>query len=151
MSGKSTWSDEQKATIRALWPDHSASIIGAQLGKTRCSIIGMARRLGLARKAKYENLAEIVPLRQKRPPMANSVAMEPPPEAPRRRPVGRPVSLLDAKDFQCKAILEGQKDENGLAMVCGQRISDGQPYSFCAYHLSLYVNKGRSQCQPPIW
>jgi GcrA cell cycle regulator len=46
------WNEENVATLKQLWPDHSAGQIAAKMGCTRNSIIGKSARLGLTMETK---------------------------------------------------------------------------------------------------
>ena len=151
MAGKSTWSDDHKALVRSLWPTHSASIIGDQLGCSRMAIIGLAHRMGLPKKNRNENVGELVPMHH-RPQNAFRTKKVPEPWVPPIRTYPQNftgVPLMQAKDYQCRAIIEGRTDADGLAMCCGKPVPEGQPYLFCAYHLSIFTTKGRYPCQSP--
>lgn len=49
---ESFWTDENKQTVRELWPTHSASKIAAKLGTSRNAVMGMAWRMKLSKRAK---------------------------------------------------------------------------------------------------
>ncbi|RFC66479.1 hypothetical protein DYI37_03285 [Fulvimarina endophytica] len=55
-----------------------------------------------------------------------------------RLPVSRPVSLMDAGAFQCRAILGGNGAETMFcgADTCGSRLT------YCADHLAIVIGKG---------
>ena len=87
MAGKETWTPEQTARLVALWPDNSASIIGAEIGMTRDAVIGKAWRLGLPNKLKNENVRELVPMHKKPPVSVTRVTVQP----TQKHNLGRPT------------------------------------------------------------
>lgn len=122
--GRPTWAPEHLAMLKEHWPTKSSGEIAAMLGKSRGAVMGMKRRLGLEAKI----------------PSGNRHGHGPRVRKP--EPQYLPVSLMEARPNQCRAVLDGLKDKDGLAMVCGKPIVWGQPFSFCSKHLAEYTTKG---------
>lgn len=93
-----TWTDEAIATLRALWPDHSASQIGEKLGKTRMAVIGKANRLDLP--AKGGSFRTERKERKRATPPPRVVRAVPRLPAPPPSPLSR--SLMDLEPHQCR-------------------------------------------------
>lgn len=131
--------------LTKLWPTMSAGKIGERLDRNRNSIIGKAHRMGLkkgnpkppAAKGAKTYVNPIVVIAKK--------ASKPLPEStpPAQPSLGNSVPLLDARRDQCRAIIGSTDDGRDLATVCGDKIVEGQSYSYCAYHLSRYTTSGR--------
>ncbi|HEY6021096.1 MAG TPA: GcrA family cell cycle regulator [Candidatus Paceibacterota bacterium] len=135
--------ENDKRTIKKLWPTNSASEIGALIGRTRNSVIGAVHRMKLPPK-KTINQTEgggrpkAEPQFIPKPPRPKAPAPTEPQSAFR-------VSLMDARADQCKAIVGSTDDPNGLATVCGGPVPEGQAYEFCAFHLAKYTQPPRSR------
>ena len=125
-----SWTEDQLAILRDNWPTKTSSEIAEMVGKTRSAVMGMKGRLGLESK---------IPSRKKhkakRPYKAKKIKPEPP-------VVQLPVPLMEAKHGQCRAVIEGITDKDGLAMVCGKPTVWGKPFSFCSEHFEKYTTRG---------
>ena len=133
------WSEERKTALKNLWPTHTGSQIAKILGVSRNAVVGMAHRMKLVSKSPHRSQGG----RPKREPEPVLFFRPPPIERPvPTQPWSGPsVPLLDAKADQCRAIVGSTDDFRGLATVCGDKIVEGQSFSFCAYHLSKYTLK----------
>jgi hypothetical protein len=114
---RGSWTDERIALLRKLWGEGlPASVIGAQLGKSRSSILGKVERLRrLASNARPSKAG------QSNTTLMESAALEigslhgPPPPAPRRRgksesprakPKARGKGLLELTNDCCRWLIE---------------------------------------------
>lgn len=135
--GMPGWPQGDIETLKQLWPDESSAAIAGVLGRTRNAIIGMAHRLGLPIKNKSGDTRkgqERAPRRvAQRPRKIRVVRKVGPPEQ------SQPISLMKAGRFHCRAIIESERDEDGLAMVCGKPIVRGQAFSFCSECLQRFT------------
>lgn len=127
------WRDDEKQFLKDSWATMSAGFIGDRLGRTRNAVIGQAHRLGMLTKGKrrfFTKENERKPTTRHRPMLF---------KARPELPYSGAIPLIESDAFHCKAIIDGQKDKNGLVMVCGKPIVDGQPFSFCSDHLERYT------------
>lgn len=85
------WHPHELEQLVALWEaGHTGAYIAGKLGKTRCSVLGKVRRLGLVRKAKAEP-SNVTPLRPGpivTAPVVETVNREPCPRCGVRGDVG---------------------------------------------------------------
>lgn len=141
------WSVENVEILRDLRQRGlSGQAIAAEMHITRSSAIGKLARLGIA--APFVTAAPKKP----KPPKAPKVPRAPkavviqfskstaPMTIPAAPPTqnSKPVSILDAKPWQCRSVLD-QRDQRGrhsLAMYCGDVQFAGS--SYCAFHFALY-------------
>lgn len=127
------WTQGEDDILTDVWMDKTPAEIAEILGKTRNAIIGRASRLNLPKKAPGRTPGAS---RKPRAPYVRKpkpVVTTPPPT-----PQG-PIPLIEATAFQCKAVIDGIKDENGLAMVCGKPIVEGKAFSFCSEHFKRFT------------
>lgn len=132
--GHPTWKEDDVQTLIQLWPIEKPQVVAERLGKTRNAIIGMANRLGLAPKALGRPRGYSMPNRARPKKSKPPKPLEPP-----KVVESGPTPLLKATAFQCKTVIDNMKDENGLAMVCGKPIVEGQTFSFCSEHLKRFT------------
>lgn len=123
------WSIAEVARLKALYAaDASFSVIAAEFNRSRSSISGMTRRLGLA-KRQVRNAAKASP--KPRPVIVPKRTPVPPRPMRPIAPSLHPVPLLDAQPAHCRAILD-QRDARGGVLFCGD---PKQPdSSYCPTH-----------------
>ena len=139
------WTEDEVAILKRDWLDKTADVLGQAIGRSRNAVIGMAHRLNLPTKGIVGNRtkgAERTAGRRRDP------NKPPRPKAPPKvihriiKAHTGPVPLLDSKPHHCRFVIDGLKDTNGLAMICGKQIVSGQPFSFCSEHLPRFTTKG---------
>jgi hypothetical protein len=140
MANPTPWPDNERETLRELWSTNAAAAIALVLGRTRNAVIGMARRMNLPPKANTGGGYHPKPgtVRNTHPKVSLKKVIhrvEPRPEA------SGPVPLMEALSHHCRSVLD-LKDKDGLPMVCGKPIVEGQTFSFCSEHLKQYTTKG---------
>lgn len=130
------WSPKDIELASKMWVDgQSGTLIGLAIGKTRSSVVGKMKRLGLDRPA------GVVLHAMARPPGVSRSAIyrrraavpEPAPSAP---PSQHPVNLMELEQWHCRAILN-EPDHDDPAMYCGDPKADGS--SYCPFHFGLYT------------
>lgn len=173
MTKNPKWGEYDTKTLTALWEaGMAASAIGKEMGRTRNSIIGRAHRLGLSRRGKTllkaDGRSKAIRKRKPKAPKQVKLWVKPRPPAPWRqketvivKPDGsKKVSLLQVRDYQCRAIVEYADGKLEGAICCGEAVTvnryTGQPISWCAYHHSIYFEppkEGRDGRRPvaPNW
>lgn len=148
MSG---WTDEELARLRQLWdqsdPRLSAAQIGVALGKTKNSVVGMARRQGLD--------ARISPIKRPDRPdgarprarISKHGAKTLPPVAvdvPAAAPPAPPAPRAPAKP--CRFLLKTARETGNWPLYCDQPVrpaaEGGGPY--CREHAALCYQPGTS-------
>lgn len=134
--GMPSWSEEHLQILKDNWPTRTSGEIAEMVGKSRGAVMGMKRRLGLESKKPSGNQhpPNPNPGRKRYTSTIRKLRPRPEPQAP--------VPLMDARIDQCRAVIDGIKDKDGLAMVCGKPIVFGQAFSFCSEHLQQYTTKG---------
>jgi hypothetical protein len=139
------WTEDEVAMLKRDWLDKTADVIGNAIGRSRNAVIGMAHRLNLPAKGIVGNRTRGVHRTAGRRRDPNRPPRPVAPKVIHRKieSTKGPIPLLESGPFHCKTIIEGQTDENGLAMVCGKHVVSGQAFSFCAEHLKQFTHKGR--------
>jgi GcrA cell cycle regulator len=145
---KLQWPQEKIDVLRAKWPDHSAREIAMMIGKTRNSVIGKARRLGLGKKENNGPGANLVnkPPRPKRPEnkeknkRVRSQKPKPPTPVVEGKPIGNstPIGIMKLRSNTCRAPVG--YDRKGLTTYCGCETFSGKP--FCPTHCRLFYVQG---------
>ena len=125
------WTPDQVEILKKSWPTKTGGEIAAMTGKTRNAVMGMAHRLKLPPKAPSGGKRKSFK-RFKSKQIKVTVAEKLP----------EPVPLMEARHGQCRAIIEGIKDKDGLAMVCGKPTVWNKPFSFCSEHFEQYTTRG---------
>jgi GcrA cell cycle regulator len=127
-----TWTEAQLDRLRELAEAHQLSCaeMGRELGKTKNSIVGKMRRLGI-NKLSSASAAFVDPKRTTQPPAKSE------PKASPYRPPSLPtmgilecVHLLDVTHNQCR-----WPHSDDYKLCCGRSIIKGYPY--CAAHVSV--------------
>lgn len=129
--GLPSWTEDQLKILKDNWPTKTSGEIAVMTGKTRNAVMGMAHRLHLQSKASSGKRKTYK--RDYKPRI----------KPPKPKPVpSLPVPLMEAGYGQCRAIIDGKRDKDGLAMVCGKPTVFGKPFSFCSEHLEKYTVRG---------
>lgn len=132
------WTKEQLELARTLWLEGAtAATIAAKVGKSRNSVVGKMKRLGLLNIANRPR-PQLCSARRK------TVKAEPAPTPVEPEPVvefapKNPVLLNQLRPIHCRAIL-GDVGPDGFAWYCGDPKAEGS--SWCSHHRGLYF-------QPP--
>ncbi|HEY1896908.1 MAG TPA: GcrA family cell cycle regulator [Terracidiphilus sp.] len=148
--GSSTWTEAQDEYLREHYgQDLSARQIGNELCLSRNAVIGRARRLGIEVVPRPRNPER--PRRRASPKRGVPRPADPqPPRATEMSAelfpiVSRPVSLLQAQDHHCRAIV-GERD--GIALYCGADKQSGS--SFCPGHYARFYLPMRRATGEPV-
>jgi hypothetical protein len=143
---KNPWTPEKTELLKSLWAieSNTASIIQRILGSSfsRNSVIGKARRLGLALRI---DPTEPSSGKRARGAMAKRIAMGEKKafRAPRPmkivpiKPIEKAIGIIDLKNNTCRWPLE-ERDDWGHIFYCGDTEADlarGLPY--CPFHTKL--------------
>lgn len=150
---KQDWSDEHIQVLREQWDKGlSGSQIGAMIGKTRCSVIGKARRLNLPRREPRNGhmAGTVLSKRPRKPPPPRGAKPSPDkkvfkhlkgkPVSPKHYPAAvpltdkPPIGIMQLRRNSCRAIVGHGPD--GLAVYCGDETFQGK--SFCEGHCAMY-------------
>ena len=129
------WKEKEDQVLKDNWVDHSAAEISKMLGRSRCSIIGRAARMGLPRKTNARKprpvgirpvLLKPVAPKKKRPKRKvwnnkrNPEKLEKPVRVLEPHPVldGVGVHILEALPWHCREVIG--KGPDLLARFCGK-------------------------------
>lgn len=148
------WTFEHDETAKKMWAKgYTAAQIGAQLGRTRNSVIGRLHRLKVPKRdnelmdkrarrypdqSKLEKRMRVAFQRMRfasKPTRQIVFALHPHNNPHREKNVG----LLAAEFGQCREIVNDRGDD-GLAVFCGEQTATG---SFCPYHSYMNFNDTR--------
>lgn len=142
MAQRTLWTEEEVEILKRDWMLKTSKEIGVSIGKTGNAVIGMAHRLNLPIKGTSNTMGV------RKPKLAYKKRTPPKPRRPQPVELSTgPIPLIEATSAQCKAVVDGIKDENGLAMVCGKPIVEGKAFSFCSEHFKRFTttsNRGVS-------
>jgi len=138
---RGAWKEEEIEQLRKFWAIKwmSTAVMADKIGKSKGSICGMARRLGLPiKKPPAKRTPSTLPRqpRIKREPTAPNpgpadltvvdTLVEP------QKPSGGGVPLLEASAYHCRAIIDVK-----ALLICGEPVVEGK--AWCPYHLSRFT------------
>lgn len=138
------WNEDRVTSLKAMWADgKSARLIAAELGVTRNSIIGKARRLGLEARvaAKKRPDPHLVAKVGKVANLVRRTTVLHGPASPQKRSMAG-VSILDVGQGQCRTIIGTGTDPNGLAVMCGEPVYENT--SWCEKHFLQHTTFRRA-------
>ncbi len=124
------WTPEEDGKLIEMWARMTARMVAGLIGRSRNAVIGRARRLGL------QPSGAIDPERRYVKPKP-----EPKPEPAQPIPQGLGIAFLDARQYQCRAIMEYEPEPPHLARFCGQPTSSMTGLSYCPEHLKVYTTR----------
>ena len=134
-----SWTAEREQILREKFADHSATAIGIELGVSRNTIIGKARRLGLV-KAGHNSVVvrQASPIPVRRLPKVQPIYRAPkiPINIPEVEFVSLNISIgeLDASFRKCRWPIDGEP-----MTYCGhENVKDK---SFCPHHCAMAYDK----------
>ncbi len=130
------WTDEDIRVLRKLWPDNSASVIGALLGKSRNAVIGKAGRLKLPAKGKPTTVAKRGTAGRSKSTLKRSESLQRAQGLTNRRPVQPvdkgtgtihrasipPVSVILSATDEALSLLAARGFEESAALIQVRRI-----------------------------
>lgn len=149
----STWTVEQVAILRELWPqkEHTARAIGAIVHMTKNAVISKANRLHLPAKRRISAGKG----RKRRTPTKakpfiwrwDAAERKEPTPLPMQEPaVGGGIPFLEVEPHHCRAVIG--KGDDGLALYCGNEkmvhpiyregIIQPERRAFCPWHCKKY-------------
>lgn len=135
--------EDEIGLVRTLWDQGlSGSQIGRRIGRTRNSILGLARRLGLPSRDQIKsatdsaNMQWMLRRRRKAKPISGASLRRKAPEprhqtpaTPVEAPAHPPVALLDLKPWHCRYPVEGG--------FCGAKTCSRGSRKWCAHHADI--------------
>lgn len=134
------WTDAEARILTEIWSDKGLSaerMIEFLPGRTRNSIIGMARRLKLPSKKGKPTGRPPRPKKEAAVPIRpiTHIAHKPPALTP---PQGPFIPFMKSNSTTCRAIMDG-RGEDGLALFCSNKKTEDS--SFCPYHYDIFYQK----------
>jgi hypothetical protein len=128
---KPVWSDEEIQKLRALYPSHSASAIGKELGRSSNSVKSKAQNLGLRKDGPPTVTAKPTPRPRS---LSAAVTEDMTPSRVLQQADFSAITLLDLKCGQCRWIVS----DVWPVMYCGAPVLDAS--SWCEQHSKRVFN-----------